>query len=176
MKTLEFSPNAKVLWVDFANHVEHHLNPGGMYCEVRDAASKTAENVARMAALFHVSEGRSGEIQADSVNQALQICEWYLGEFKRIFAPAPPIPQEQLDAMSLDAWLRSNYATRGEYRIKRNVLCQIGHGAIRSKARLDSALAILAQLGRIRLLQGAKERDRWVELSVNSQPYQLQHH
>lgn len=175
MKTLEFSQDAKMLWVDFANHVEHNLNPGGIYFEVRDAASKTAENVARMAALFHVSEGRDGDIQSDSVNQALQICEWYLNEFKRIFAPAPTIPQPELDAMALDAWLRTNCARRGEYFIKRSVLLQVGLGAIGSKARLDTAIAILAQHGRIRLIQGPKERDWWVELFVNSQPYQLQH-
>jgi len=174
MMTLDFSTDAKVLWKDFANHIERNLNPGGMYCDVRDAASKTAENVARMAGLFHVSEGRSGEIQADSVNQALQICEWYLGEFKRIFAPTPPVPQQELDAMSLDAWLRYAYATRGEYCIKRNVILQMGPGSIRTKARLDPALGVLAQSGRIRLTQEPKSRAWWVELFINSSPYQYQ--
>lgn len=171
---LKFSPDAKVLWMNFANHIERNLNPGGMYCDVRDAASKIAENVARMATLFHFFEGRSGDIQSDSVNQALQICEWYLGEFKRIFAPAPPIPQQELDAMTLDAWLRTNFAIRGQYCIRRNALLQMGHGSIRNKARLDPAISILAQFGRIRLTQEPKSRTWWVELLVLSPPYHFQ--
>jgi len=168
--TLEFSPDAKVLWVDFANYIEHNINPGGLYFAVRDAASKTAENVARMAALFHHFEGRSGEIQRDSVDQALQICEWYLREFVRIFCPPPPRAQHEVDAMTLDAWLRNNYATNGMYIVKRNFLLQCGPGPLRSKARLDPAIGVLAQFGRIRLVQDNK-RAWWVELFVQSAPY-----
>ncbi len=173
-KVLEFSPDAKVLWVDFANHIERNLNPFGMYFHARDAASKTAENVARMAALFHLFEGRTGDIQRDSVDQALQICEWYLGEFVRIFCPAPPIPQQETDAMALDSWLRNHYANGCGYFVKRNVLLQLGPGSLRSKARLDPAISVLAQFGRIRLVQEPKSRAWWIELFVQSPPYQYQ--
>ncbi len=170
-KTLEFSPDAKMLWVDFANHIERNLNPGGLYVTARDAASKTAENVARMAALFHHFEGRSGEIQRDSVDQALQICEWYLREFVRIFCPPPPLAQYEADAMTLDAWLRNNFASNGIYMVKRNFLLQCGPASVRSKARLDPAIGVLTHFGKIRLVQEPKTRAWWVELYVQSSPY-----
>lgn len=168
---LKFSPDAKVLWVDFANHIENHLNLGGMYFEVRDAASKTAENVARMAALFHVSEGRKGDIQQDSVNQALKICEWYLQEFKRIFVPPPPIPQQELDAQTLDTWLRQRYMKFGQHSIRRNEILQMGPNSLRIKARLGQAIDILQQFGKINTIQHWPTKTWWVELFVNSTPY-----
>lgn len=171
---LDFCDDAKVLWVDFANYIENNLNPGGAYCQVRDAASKTAENVARMAALFHVYEGRSGDIQRDSVDQACKVCEWYLREFVRIFCPPPPPPQEQIDAMTLDGWLRSHYAATGVYIVKRNILLQLGPGSVRSKARLDPAIGILNQFGKIRVVQDPQSRAWWVELFVQSNPYYYQ--
>lgn len=169
---LDLSPDAKTLWVDFANHIERNINPGGMYSEVRDAASKTAEHAARMAAIFHFYEGRSGDIQRDSIEQACKICEWYLDEFKHIFCPPPPIPQEQLNAMALDSWIRYVYSARGEYIIKRNIIRQFGPIEIRNKARLDEAIGILAYAGRIQLIQETKTRTWFVEFFIQSPPYQ----
>lgn len=168
---LEFSPDAKILWVSFANHIERNLNPGGMYSDVRDAASKTAEHTARMAALFHFFEGRAGDIQRDSVEQACQICEWYLGEFKRIFYTTPAIPQAELDATALDSWIRNVFTVRGEYIIKRNIVRQFGPNQLRNKSRLESAISILVYAGRIRMIQDLNTRAWYLELFVQSPPY-----
>ena len=144
-----------------------------MYSDVRDAASKTAEHAARMAALFHFFEGRSGNIQRDSVEQASKICEWYLGEFQRIFYIAPAIPQSELDAMALDSWLRKLLATTGCYIFKRNFVRQSGPNQLRSKSRLESAISVLVCASRIRMIQGVAARSWYLELFIQSQPYNV---
>lgn len=173
---VEFSPDAKVDWTDFANFIEGHLNWGGAYYEVRDAAAKVAEQVCRMSALLHFFEGRSGDIQRDTLHQAIRICEGYLFEFKRIFCPPPPIPQHEQDAMALDAWLRQLLMTRNVFMCKKNVVRQFGPNPLRNKARLNSAINTLIWSGRIRIFLDEpieqKSRTSWIELIVNSPPYQ----
>ena len=168
---LTFSPNAKVKWVDFSNYIERNLGPGGALAEVRDAASKTAENVARMAALFHFFEGRTGEIQEDSVDQALRICEWYLLEFRRIFHSPPPIPQPQLDALEIDSWLRNYFRSSGNYVVQKNYVMQRGPNQMRVKERLDPALRLLTQAGRLTSWKDFSTKTWVVELIVHSPPY-----
>lgn len=170
---LELSPDAKALWVAFANHVESNIRPGGLYADVRDAASKTAENAGRLAALFHFMEGRKGDIQRDSIDQACQICDWYLGEFKRIFHKPPPIPEAQLDAMALDSWLRNIHNTRGQYMTKRNCARQSGPNALRNKVRLEAAIAALVFAGRIRMVPCLNSKTWFIELLIHSSPYQV---
>ncbi len=54
LPVLELSSDAYVIWRRFHDDVEGELRPGGDMAEARDVASKAADNVARMAALFHV--------------------------------------------------------------------------------------------------------------------------
>ena len=51
---LKFSPEAKTLWIEFYNTIESMLVSGNELYDVRDVASKSADNAARLAALFHV--------------------------------------------------------------------------------------------------------------------------
>src|SRR3546814_922010 len=50
---LELSPEAKDVWVKVYNLVETELAPLGSLADVKDVASKTADNTALIAALFH---------------------------------------------------------------------------------------------------------------------------
>lgn len=169
---LELTPNAKNLWVSFSNYIERNLNPGGMYFNVRDAASKTAEHAARMAAIFHLFEGRTGDIQYDSVSQAIQICEWYLGEFKCIFSPSPPIPEDQLDAMALDAWMRNNCQMGNCSIWKKTYLLQSGPNQLRNKLRLDPAIDILINARNIGIFKVQNNKTLWITFLYLSPPYQ----
>jgi putative DNA primase/helicase len=53
---LEFTPEAKAVWVDSYNAVEGELGSAGDFASIRDAASKAADNIARLAAVLHVFE------------------------------------------------------------------------------------------------------------------------
>lgn len=66
---LSMTPEAKEAWVAFHDAIESELRTGGELCDVRDVASKTADNAARLAALFHVfSSANSRNSGGNAIN------------------------------------------------------------------------------------------------------------
>lgn len=112
---LNLSHEAKLSAKDFQNYISGHMANGGYFADVKDAAAKTPERVARLAALFHYYEGRTGDIQKDTYQQASDVCEWYLGEYRRIFAKPPEVPVEQIYASQLKNWFVNRIKTHGNY-------------------------------------------------------------
>ncbi|MCF8211594.1 MAG: DUF3987 domain-containing protein [Rhodoferax sp.] len=64
---LTLSPDAKQAWVTFHDAIETELANGGDLYDLRDVGSKAADNVARLAALFHVFAGSIGPIDFESL-------------------------------------------------------------------------------------------------------------
>ena len=144
--TLNFTPEAQAKWIDFHNRVEYELSSGGYLFDIKDAGAKIADNVARVAGLFHCMEGNHGDISLDTVTRAAQVCEWHLHEFKRLFGVQPELPLEVLDANELEAWLfKLCQRYPGWTEIGKNVIAQLGPSQLRtSKIRRDAAIYILA--------------------------------
>ena len=86
LPTLHFSNNAKQQWVKFFNNVEAGLSCQGQWQSIKDFASKSAENAARLSALFHLYEGSDGDISIEQVEQAITIIDWHLQEERRLFS------------------------------------------------------------------------------------------
>ena len=57
--------------------------------EIKDFASKAAENAARLAALFHLFSGKIGDISTEDMEQAITLTHWYLCEARRLLEPSP---------------------------------------------------------------------------------------
>ena len=51
-RMIDLAPEAKDLWVQFHDKIERQLRKGENYYDIRDVASKAADNAARMATLF----------------------------------------------------------------------------------------------------------------------------
>lgn len=83
---LSLSLEAKHAWVDFHDNIERQLVTGGHYQDVRDVASKIADNAARLAAIFHVYERKAGPITAELMAAAVAIVQWHLDESLRFFS------------------------------------------------------------------------------------------
>lgn len=151
---LTFSPDAKAAWVQYHDTIERELANGGELYDVRDVAAKTAENAARLAALFHVFEhGIGGAIGLDSFERASRIVAWHLSEARRFFGELA-LPKELADAARLDSWL-IEYCRRGRtHMVGKNHVRQ--HGPLRDGARLDTAIRELAELDRLRLVKDSK--------------------
>ncbi len=109
---------------------------------MKDYAAKIAENLARLAALFHFFEGGEGEISSETVERATAVSIWYGEEFKRLFAAPPALSQEEADANLLESWLK-NYARENTLSLRRNDIRRSGPELLRTKGRLDSALHLL---------------------------------
>ena len=75
---LTLSPDAKAAWVNFHDAIEYMLPAGGELYDVRDVASKTADNAARLAALFHTFTGSIGPIDLDAMEAATSVTAWHL--------------------------------------------------------------------------------------------------
>lgn len=81
---LSFTPAAKAAWIAFHDAIEAELKSGGELYDVRDVASKTADNAARLAVLFHgFTNGIGGAVDVDSFDGASSIAAWHLSESRR---------------------------------------------------------------------------------------------
>lgn len=151
---LAFTPDAKAAWVSFHDAIETELGNGGELCDVRDVASKTADNAARLAALFHLFEhGMGGAIGLESFEGASRIAAWHLTESRRFFGEIA-LPKELVDAARVDAWILNRCQSGRANAVPKNDIRQ--RGPIRDKSRLGDALAELESLSRIRLAKEGK--------------------
>ena len=150
---LKLAPEAKSAWIDFYNEVEVELRPGREMAETRDVASKAADNVARMAALFHLFEGDTGHhIGVEHINRASAIVTWHLYEARR-FLGEIAVPVEVRHAEQLEAWLVQQCNANGANRVDRSFILTSGPNPTRRKAPLDAALKELFEAGRVRSIK-----------------------
>jgi putative DNA primase/helicase len=130
-EVLKLGPDAKDLWIECYNAGEAAQQPGGKLFDVRDVASKAADNIARMAAIFHVFEhGPAGWIGVDAVRSAGQVVDWYLGEALRFYGEMA-LPAETADAARLDVWLLDYCQREGVAVVPRRVVQTYLHPTVR---------------------------------------------
>lgn len=144
---VRFSQAAIHRWVSIFNGVESEIRPEGRYFGMGDHASKLADNIARVAALFHFFEKKDGEIAVETLEAAIDVCFWYSDEFLRMFSPQP---QEEADAQKLDAWLQIKRES-GERFVPKNKVLKFGPNPVRDVKRLDPAIEVLMAQGKVLL-------------------------
>ena len=112
-------------------------------------ASKAADNVARLAALFHLYEWQSeGVINKDLVERAILIVSWHLYEAKR-FLNQIAIPEHINNAIKIDDYILKYCRDHITDSVPKNYLRR--HSAIRDKKLLNDALDELIDANRIRI-------------------------
>jgi putative DNA primase/helicase len=156
---LMLTPEAKVAWIAYHDAIEGELASGGELFDVRDVASKSADNATRLAALFHVFEGGLGAIGIDAFERASRIAAWHLNESRRFFGELA-WPTEMADAARLDKWLLEHCRRERAHCVARRDAQR--QGAVRDGARLDVAIRELASLDRIQLRKDGKQLSIWV--------------
>ena len=137
--TVRFSYQGLQECLNFGNWVESQLGLNGYYSDVKDAASKIGENMARIAAVLHCFTGQYGEIQSETVSRAIQISVWYLNQFKNLFGNTM-MSQEEMDLQVLADWLRKRAFQFGQYEIPKSIIMRYGPNHLRSKPALDAVL------------------------------------
>jgi putative DNA primase/helicase len=155
---LDLAPQARAEWIRFHDEVERELGARGAFRGVRDVAAKAAENVARLAALFHVLEhGARGTISFEEVRAAACIVGWHLNEARRLLSDLDT-PPSLAAAIKLDAWLRSEAQANGTNSLPTKRIYQYGPNCVRDSRDLRAALAILAERGRAWLEECGRRR------------------
>jgi putative DNA primase/helicase len=148
---LEMEPDAFEVWRTYHDAVERELRPVGELVGIRDVASKAPENVARVAALFHLYEhGPGGRIGADHLTAAGGIVTWHLYEARR-FLGEMAIPKRIGNAMRLEEWLLAHCRATGTEAVPIRDAMRLGPNPVRLKADLLAAVAELADTERARL-------------------------
>ena len=136
-RRLELARGAKQTWIDYYNHTEALQAPGGeLYC-VRAAASKTAEQAARIAGVLALVEDLgAASIKAEHMEAGIELAQYYLGETLRLHLASKDDPDLDLAENVLE-WARS----RGG-RFAAVDLYQLGPSAIRNKATATRIMSI----------------------------------
>lgn len=157
-KMLTMSTQAKRLWIDFHDRVESQLASGRRFSDVRDVASKAADNVARLAALFHIFEGNSSlQIESESIQSATLIVEWYLYESLRFFGELAQ-PNDVANATCLDRWIIEYCKREKVDKISRQKLSQSAPSQLRGKILLQETIKTLVEHGRVRWIQEGRAK------------------
>jgi putative DNA primase/helicase len=158
---LTLAPDAKAAWVIYHNTIERELASGGELYDVRDVASKSADNAARLAVLLQVFEhGMGGAVGLDCFQRASKITAWHLHEARRFFGELA-LPPEFADAGRLDSWLIKYCQKKRTHFISTRDAQRLG--PVRDKQKLTAALEELEELDRARVTQ--KGRQRTIEVN-----------
>ena len=142
---LQFSPTAASAWIDWYNFVETQMASTGELFEIRDCASKIAENTARIAALLHFFRGDEGDITPIATNAAETISSWYLEEYQHFFS----IGNNSNDENELFDWIIHYCHSHALARLKKNIILQYGPVRLRNKKTLEPLLNNLAYTQKI---------------------------
>jgi putative DNA primase/helicase len=154
---LELSTEAKTAWITFHDAIESSLSQGGELHDVRDVASKAADNAARLAGLFHVFDSGDGAISLEAFAGAARIVAWHLSESRRFFGELA-VPIEIANAHKLNDWLIDYCRRKRVGDVSTKAVQHRGPSPLRDRAALQAALAELEELGRIRVVTVGKRR------------------
>ena len=150
-RPLPLSSDAKAIWVEAHDRIERQLGTGGRLSELTDVASKAAENIARLAALFELyADPQAKEICLDSIRSSCEVIEWHLHEALRLFHRLG-ISEAERDQQSLDAWLLNHCKQHELTEVSRTDVLQRGPSRLRRLEKLKGALEGLEQLNRVRV-------------------------
>lgn len=145
--------DAKTEWVAFYDTIESELGNGGRLYDIRDVASKVADNAARLAGLFQVfTEGMDGPVGKACVQSASRIADWHLNEARRFFGELA-LPEEIKNVVMLEAWLIDYCRRKGVNNIPCRTVQQYGPNTLRKKGELDPALQELEGLDRLQVIK-----------------------
>ncbi|MBA3757171.1 MAG: DUF3987 domain-containing protein, partial [Nitrosomonas sp.] len=162
---LTLTPEAKDAWIDFHDGIESQLASGGLLFNVRDVASKIADNATRLAALFHVFDGEVGAISEDAFERASAIVTWHLNESRRFFGEIT-LPVEIVNAARLNDWLIEHCRQNKTHFVSKRFAQQYGN--VRDALRLDAAITELESLDRIQIRRDGKKISIWLNPKILS--------
>ena len=161
-ETLYLSSEAKAYWIRFHDLVESELRSDGEMHDIRDVASKAADNAVRLAALFHVFEEATGAISTEHLETACRIVAWHLHESRRFFGEIS-MPPNLLNAIQLEEWLIAYCRREQTTRVHTQEVQQRGPNGIRKRADIESAVLELEEYERARLVK--EGRSKYIEIN-----------
>ena len=147
---LPLSDDAHRIWVEYFNLVEEAQGKGGPYEYNTAAASKSAEQAARIAAVFTLfNEEEALEVGLEAMKQGISIAKWFLDESLRLTSHLTTTNAQRNGEILLE-WLKKHNA-EDEKPLRVGELLQKAPRPIRKKIVRDDAVKMLADLGWIQV-------------------------
>lgn len=148
-KVVTYTPEAAQAWYDMARSIESDLQPGRFFHDMPGFASKTAENVSRIAALLQYFCKGTTEIEVETLQAAKDICQFFVDEMKEISTPYDPVENAYTCGQLLEEYLIRYQQTTRRTEIGVNYLMQYAPKRIRRKEKLWMAINNLWLLNRV---------------------------
>lgn len=146
---LPLASDAKTAWIVFHDALEVELRIGGELYDVRDVASKCADNAVRLAGLFQQFEYGGGAIGLEAFEGGSRIAAWHLNEGRRFFGELA-MPEPLANAARLESWLLAWCREKRTTLVPRRAIQNGGPSGLRHGDKLDEALRELISAGRVR--------------------------
>jgi hypothetical protein len=146
---LEFSAEAKELWLNVHNELEPQLLPGGEFFSIRKSAAKMLEITGRVAAIFHHFDRLEGKISQETLQRALDVVQWHLCEFRRVFGERHEVPLLEQDKQRVGEFLHRRYWCQGRATAPWNEVRK--YNPVRDQARFERSVWELQNEGAIRI-------------------------
>lgn len=163
-RTLQLAPEGRALLVGFADAIEAAQTPGGDLAHITGAASKAAEQAARISGVLTLwGDLNAVKVQAGEMADAIDLAQFYLSEASRL-ASAATVSAEIDRAESLRQWLRESWA---EPEITVRDVVQFGPNAMRETPKARAGLGTLEKHGWIiplepgTMVRGAARKEAW---------------
>ena len=154
---LYLGDDAHRYWVEYFNFVEAAQGKNGPYEYHTAAASKSAEQAARISGVFTLfSEDNPKEVGIEAMQQGITIAQWFLDESLRLNGHLTT-SRGQRHAEILLEWLKE-LELDDEKPLKVGELLQIGPRPIRKKKERDEAVKVHSELGWIQVLKWRNSR------------------
>ena len=179
LAVVKLSPEAKAKLIEFSDHCERQLAPGGKYEQIADFASKMTENATRIAATLGYFEGGrklvDEGLSVRAVGAGIALMEFYASEAVRLYGTSA-LDDDTANAAALIDWIRK----RGLEAVGLRFLNRRGPTATRSAPKLKRAIDILIEHkhlveikgGAHLVLEGAREAffaDAYTVIPVGSE-------
>jgi hypothetical protein len=155
--TLDLTPDARQILLDFQDWIEPRLHPQtGQLAPITDWASKLAGAVVRIAALLHLARtfttGYATPITADTMHNAERIGRYYLDHALAVYDLMGRSHPDLDDARELLAWITKHCSKTGRASFtRRDALKGLqGRSRFATVTDLDPALNLLSDHGHIR--------------------------
>jgi hypothetical protein len=143
-RTLPLAPESRALLVAFSDAIEAAQAPGGNLSHITGAASKAAEQAARIAGVLTLWRDLDAPaVQAGDMADAIDLAQFYLSEASRL-ASAATVSAEIDRAEALRRWLLESWP---EPEIMARDVVRLGPNPLRESPRARAALGVLEKHG-----------------------------
>jgi hypothetical protein len=141
-RPLRFYSEARSEWIEFANHIEQRLAPGGELESIRGLAAKLPEHAARLAGVMSWwADPAAMQVGLEAIAGGIQLAQHYAAEALRL-QMAGNVNAEIAEAEKLRIWLQTKWP---ELCVSIRSIVQRGPGNIRDTKKARQLVAILQE-------------------------------